>query len=165
MVIKSRPDTTSKGKGKKIFFDDSRAAGENVRPTYREVVAEKAPDGGEMLKITIRSSNFGGRRRERARSSPLFCVSQTIRPRGADGPVQQRTVRPVSADGQVSTRGSSGHELQTSMTKIGMWKQNTAKATGWLIKANPPFGQLLSKYVNKKVGRHDRPGKRSHSPN
>jgi hypothetical protein len=45
-----------------------------------------------------------------------------------------------------------------------MRKQNTAKAPSQLIKVNPTFDQLLSKYVNKKVDRHDRPGKRPCSP-
>jgi hypothetical protein len=57
---------SDKGKGKEITIDDSRPGDENVKPTCREVVAERTPDGGEMLKITIRSSKAEGRRRKRA---------------------------------------------------------------------------------------------------
>jgi hypothetical protein len=40
-----------------------------------------------------------------------------------------------------------------------MWKQNVAKAPGRLIKVSPTFDHLMSKYVNKRVGRHDWPNK------
>jgi hypothetical protein len=45
-----------------------------------------------------------------------------------------------------------------------MWKKNSAKAPGRLIKAVPTFDQLLSKYVNKRVGHYDRPAKQPHLP-
>jgi hypothetical protein len=33
-----------------------------------------------------------------------------------------------------------------------MWKTNTFKAAGRLVKSSPTFDQLLSKYVKKKAG-------------
>jgi hypothetical protein len=48
--------------------------------------------------------------------------------------------------------------LQTSMARNRYVEAKSAKAPSRLIKIGPTFDQLLSKYVNKKVGRHDRPG-------
>jgi hypothetical protein len=36
-----------------------------------------------------------------------------------------------------------------------MWKQNTVKASSWLIKADPSFDQMLAKYVNRKAAPRD----------
>jgi hypothetical protein len=45
-----------------------------------------------------------------------------------------------------------------------MWKTNTFKAAGRLVKTGPTFDQLLSKYVKKKIGPSDRPTKQPRSP-
>jgi hypothetical protein len=45
-----------------------------------------------------------------------------------------------------------------------MWKTNTFKASGRLVKVSPTFDQLLSKYVKKKAGPSDRLAKRPLSP-
>jgi hypothetical protein len=45
-----------------------------------------------------------------------------------------------------------------------MWKTNTFKAFGRMVKVGPTFDQLLSKYVKKRVGLNDRLAKRPHSP-
>jgi hypothetical protein len=53
-----RPGTTDKGKGKEVIIGNARKAAENNRSSCRKVVAEKTPDGGETLKVTI--TNTGG---------------------------------------------------------------------------------------------------------
>jgi hypothetical protein len=57
-----RPNTAGKGKGKEVIFGDARKADENNKNSCRRVVAERTPDGGETLKVTITTSNAGGRR-------------------------------------------------------------------------------------------------------
>jgi hypothetical protein len=45
-----------------------------------------------------------------------------------------------------------------------MWKTNTFKADGWLIKSSLTFDQLLSKYVKKKNDPSDWPPRRPRLP-
>jgi hypothetical protein len=61
------PSTTDKGKGKEVIIGDTRKADENNKISCRKVMAEKTPNGGETLKITITTSNTGGRRRQETR--------------------------------------------------------------------------------------------------
>jgi hypothetical protein len=49
-----------KGKGKEVIIGDAREADENNKISCRKVVAEKTPNGGETLKVTITTSNVGG---------------------------------------------------------------------------------------------------------
>ena len=58
-----RPSTADKGKDKEIIIGDAREANENVKIPCRKVVTEKTPKGGETLRITITTSNTGGKRR------------------------------------------------------------------------------------------------------
>jgi hypothetical protein len=55
-----RPNTADKGKDKEIIIDNTRKADGNHKISYRKVVAEKTPDGGETLKVTITTSGTGG---------------------------------------------------------------------------------------------------------
>jgi hypothetical protein len=55
-----RPSTTDKEKGKEVIIGNAREADENNKISYRKVVAEKTPDGGETLKVTITTSGIGG---------------------------------------------------------------------------------------------------------
>jgi hypothetical protein len=55
-----RPNTVDKGKGKEIVIDNAREADENHKISCRKVVAEKTPDGGETLKVTITTSGTAG---------------------------------------------------------------------------------------------------------
>jgi hypothetical protein len=55
-----RPNVVDKGKGKEVIIGDSRKADENNKNSCRKVVAERTPDGGETLKVTITTS-VGGR--------------------------------------------------------------------------------------------------------
>jgi hypothetical protein len=85
-----RPDVADKVKGKSVLIGDPLVPNLNMKSLYREVIVEKAPDGGETLKITIKSSNTGGRRRQTAGTSPLFCVSWTVQLARVDGPAVTR---------------------------------------------------------------------------
>jgi hypothetical protein len=51
-----RPGTIDKGEGKEVIIGNTRKANENNKISYRKVVAEKTPDGGETLKVTITSA-------------------------------------------------------------------------------------------------------------
>jgi hypothetical protein len=55
-----RPNTADKGKDKEIIIDNTREADGNHKISCRKVVAEKTPDGGETLKVTIMTSSAGG---------------------------------------------------------------------------------------------------------
>jgi hypothetical protein len=55
-----RPSAIDKSKDKEVIIDNTREADENIKVSYRKVIAEKILDGGETLKITIMTSNVGG---------------------------------------------------------------------------------------------------------
>jgi hypothetical protein len=67
-------------KGKGIFISHPRVFDESKKILSKKVVAEKMPDGGETRKITIKSSNDGGRRRQTVGPIPLFYASWIVRP-------------------------------------------------------------------------------------
>ena len=58
-----RPSTTDKGKGKEVIIGEVRKADKNNKISCRKIMAEKTPDGRETVKITITTSNTGGRHR------------------------------------------------------------------------------------------------------
>jgi hypothetical protein len=90
-----RPNTADKGKGEEIVIGNAREADENHKISCRKVVAEKTPDGGETLKLTITTSGAGGQARTKEQEHVL---------RIPDGPTHRhgrseefkRTVRPHS---------------------------------------------------------------------
>jgi hypothetical protein len=51
-----RPSIADKEKGKEVIIGDARKADENNKISCRKVVAEKTPDGGEAVKVTITTS-------------------------------------------------------------------------------------------------------------
>ena len=55
-----RPSTADKGKDKEVIIGNAREADGNNKISCRKVMAEKTPDGGETLKITITNSSAGG---------------------------------------------------------------------------------------------------------
>jgi hypothetical protein len=59
-----QPSAIDKGKGKEVIINDAWEADENTKNFYRKVVAERTPVGGETLKVTITTSNVGGRRKQ-----------------------------------------------------------------------------------------------------
>jgi hypothetical protein len=87
------PSIVDKGEDKKIIISDLREADENTKIFCRKVVAEKTSDGGEILKITITTSNTRGRHRQECKYSALFCALQMVRRASMDGPEHHRTIR------------------------------------------------------------------------
>ena len=59
-----RPNTADKGKGKETIIGNAKKADGDCKVSCRKVVAEKTPDGGETLKVTITASSTGGKRRQ-----------------------------------------------------------------------------------------------------
>jgi hypothetical protein len=55
-----RPNTADKGKGKETIIGNATKADRDCKASCRKVVAEKTPDGGETLKVTITASSTGG---------------------------------------------------------------------------------------------------------
>jgi hypothetical protein len=160
-----QPSTADKGKGKEVIIGDARKVDENNKISCRKVVAEKTPNGGETLKVTITTSNTRGQvqARDQART-PILRI--------ADGPTHRRgwSGTPPESPDHSSGRFGNTQEPRRPRTfkprrpEIGTWKTNTVKAVGRLVRSGPTFNQLLSKYVKKKASPSDRPAKRPRSP-
>ena len=60
-----RPSTADKGKDKEVIIGNAREADGNNKISCRKVMAEKTPDGGETLKVTITNSSAGGQAQTR----------------------------------------------------------------------------------------------------
>jgi hypothetical protein len=94
---------TDKGEGKEVIIGNTRKADENNKISCRKVVAEKTPDGGETLKVTITNaggqSQTGGRTRE-----PVLRI--------ADGLIHRRGRSGTSPDspGHSSRRSGNANE-------------------------------------------------------
>jgi hypothetical protein len=84
-----RPGTTDKGEGKEDIIGNARKADENNRSSCRKVVAEKTPDGGETLKVTITNAGGQSQTGDRTREPVL---------RIAYGPVHRRGQSETSPD-------------------------------------------------------------------
>jgi hypothetical protein len=158
-------NTADKGKDKEIIIGNAREADGNHKISCRKVVAEKTPDGGETLKVTITASNAGGQAQTKGQEQePVLRIS--------DGPTHRRRRSGTTPDDPENSSGRSGHTqdpqrprtFKPRQPEIGTWKTNTFKAAGRLVKSGPTFDQLLSKYVKKKAGPSDRPAKRPRSP-
>jgi hypothetical protein len=128
-------------------------------------VAEKTPDGGETLKVTITTTGTRGQAQTRGHArEPILSIT--------DSPMPRRGRSVTSPDGPERSSGWSGNgkeprrprTFKPRRPEIGTWKTNTFKATGQLVKTSPTFDQLLSKYVKKKANPSDRPPKRSRLP-
>ena len=55
-----RPNTADKGKGRETIIGNVKKVDGDCKVSCRKVVAEKTPDGGETLKVTITASSTGG---------------------------------------------------------------------------------------------------------
>jgi hypothetical protein len=128
-------------------------------------VTEKTPDGGETLKVTITTSGSGRQAQTRGHArEPILRI--------ADGPVSRRGRSVTSPDGPERSSGRTDNAkeprqpctFKPRQPKIDTWKTNTFKAASRLVKPDPTFNQLLSKYVKKKAGPSDRPARRPRSP-
>jgi hypothetical protein len=80
-----RPGATDKGEGKEVIIGNARKADGNNKISCRKVVAEKTPDGGETLKVTI--TNAGGQSQTGDRTQePVFrIVDGSVHRRGQSG--------------------------------------------------------------------------------
>jgi hypothetical protein len=85
------PNTADKGKSKEIVIDNARDVGGNHKISCKKVVAEKTPDGGETLKVTIIASGTGGKHRQGDRRKNPFCASRMVRRLLTDGLATLRT--------------------------------------------------------------------------
>jgi hypothetical protein len=148
-----QPSTAGKGKGKEIIIGDAREANGNAKIFLQESGDRNTPNGGDTMKITITTSNVGGRRRQATKHGLSSYTPRTVRRIDMDGPGHQSS-------------GLSGNTLEQrpctfkpGRPEIGTWKTNTFKASGQLVRSCPTFDQLLSKYVKKKARRSDRPTK------
>jgi hypothetical protein len=103
------PSTADKGKGKEIIIGNAWEDDENNKISCRKVVAEKTPDGGETLKVTITASGTRGKHRQGDRRGNPCCASRTVRHPDADGPKLLRTVRRLLADGPATLRTHNNH--------------------------------------------------------
>jgi hypothetical protein len=81
-----RPSTADKGKDKEVIISSAREADGNNKISCRKVVAEKTPDGGETLKVTITTSGSGGKHRQGDMRENQYCALRTVRCPGADDP-------------------------------------------------------------------------------
>jgi hypothetical protein len=71
-----RPNAADKGKDKEIIIGNAREADGNQKISCRKVVAEKTPDGGETLKVTIMTPDAGGKHGPRSRNP--CCASRMV---------------------------------------------------------------------------------------
>ena len=55
-----RPEQAEGAKGKNVMIGEERPKNVNDKIPAKEVVLEKAPDGKESLKITLKASRSGG---------------------------------------------------------------------------------------------------------
>jgi hypothetical protein len=65
-----QPSAADKGKGKEVIIGNAQEADEITKNSCKKVVTERTPDGGETLKVTITTSNIGGRRSGTSSDSP-----------------------------------------------------------------------------------------------
>jgi hypothetical protein len=104
-----RPSIADKGKGKEIIIGNAWEDHGNNKISCRKVVAEKNPDGGETLKVTITTSDTRGKHRPRDGRRNPYCASWTVRRLGTDGLVLRRTVRRSPADGPAILKTRNVH--------------------------------------------------------
>jgi hypothetical protein len=104
-----RPNTADKGKDKEVIIGNAREADGNNKIYCRKVMAEKTPDGGETLKVTITNSSTGGQAQTRghAREPILRIVDGPVPRRGRSGAfqwtVRQRRRAPTTTYLQTTT--------------------------------------------------------------
>jgi hypothetical protein len=95
-----RPNTADKGKDKEIIIGNTREADENHKIFCRKVVAEKTPDGGETLKVTITTSGTGGQAHTKGHEQePMLRIS--------NGPTHRRRRSGTTPDGPENSSGRS----------------------------------------------------------
>jgi hypothetical protein len=97
-----RPSTADKEKGKEVIIGNTWEANERNKVSCRKVVAEKTPDGGETLKVTITTSCTGGQAQTKGREQePVLRIS--------DGPMHRRRRSETTPNGPENSSGRSGN--------------------------------------------------------
>jgi hypothetical protein len=124
-----RPNTANKGQGKEIATGNAREVDENHKISCRKVVAEKTPDGGETLKVTITTSGTGGQARTKEQEPVLRIPDGPTHRRGRSGEFQ-RTVQPYS-------RLAMATYLQTTTTR-DRYVENKYIQGSWSVGQNQP---------------------------
>jgi hypothetical protein len=95
-----RPNTADKGKA--IIIDNAREDDGNHKISCRKVVAEKTPDGGETLKVTIMTTGAGGQAQTKGQEQePVLRI--------ADGPTHRRRRSRTTPDGPVVIKTRNDH--------------------------------------------------------
>ena len=106
-----RPEQAEGAQGKNVVIGETRPKNVNDKILAREVILEKAPDGKELIKITVKAKVPGGQE-----------SSSTAASRPAD---QDRPVRPVSprADQELSSPSAQKRVLRSRMCQRfkGRW--------------------------------------------
>jgi hypothetical protein len=92
--VLTRPNTADEGKGKEIVIGNAREAGGHHKISCRKVVAEKTPDGGETLKVTITASSTRGQTQTgRQAQEPILRITDGPPPKHGRSEDLWRTVR------------------------------------------------------------------------
>jgi hypothetical protein len=145
-----RPKMADKGKGKSIVISGPRMS--NIS---QGVIVRKDPN-----KKTNKSGGTGG---QAQLSSQARLPDSSI----ADCPTPARGWSGAHTDGLIDSDGQFIHGQRRQpphKAKTGTEWQSTYDAHGWLVKADPTFDQLLSKFASKKAILRDRPTKKPRSP-
>jgi hypothetical protein len=139
-----RPNTADEGKGKETIIGDAKKADGDYKVSCRKVVAEKTPDGGETLKVTITASSTGGQAQTgRQLWEPMLRI--------VDSPPSRRGWSDASPDGLKNSSGRSDRAQDSQRPRtfkprrpeIGTWKTNTFRAAGRLVKPGPTFRSIV----------------------
>jgi hypothetical protein len=142
-----RPNTADKNKDKETIIGNAKEVDGDQKVSWRKVVAENTPDGGETLKVTITASSTGGQAQTgRQMQEPVLRIP--------DSPTRRRGRSGTPLDGPESSGGRSDRtqDLQRPRTfkprrpEIGTWKTNTFKAAGRVGVSKP--GGSLDRRVN-----------------
>jgi hypothetical protein len=81
-----------KTKGKSVVIGNPRVFDEDKTILSREVVVEKTLDGGNTLKITIRTKEPRVICKEAIEQSPMLCTLWVVRHTSANSPAPRQTV-------------------------------------------------------------------------
>ena len=120
-----RPEQAERAKGKNVIIGEERLKNVNDKIPAKEVVLEKAPDGKESLKITLKAS----RPREQVSSS-----------QNSSRPVTQaRPVRPASSTGHTGHPQGRPKTFKPKSPEVGTSKVNESKVQGRVVKQKLTF--------------------------
>ena len=125
-----RPEQSEGAKGKNVIIGEPRSKNINDKILAREVTLEKAHDGKESLKITVKASRPGG---------------QESSTRDSSWPAIQ--ARPVASTSQTGQPKSQPKTFKSKSPEVGTRKVNESKVRGKVAKHKLTFYQLLDKYT------------------